>query len=114
MGAINLIEPGVKYFFNKTLQGCHAVKQKYYNTIYNFIYLGVFVLIVGGVLYIKKRNKPTLEEKEKRKRLHYEYIISKVRNFQDIRAREQPNLQADLAVWQQNPDVQFYNRKIYV
>ena len=30
----HLIEPGVHYFYKKTLQGCHHVKERYYNGLY--------------------------------------------------------------------------------
>lgn len=109
----HLIEPGARYFFKKTLEGCHKLKNKYYNTIYNLGYFIIFILLLIIILYFKKKNKPSLEEKEKKKRIQYEYIISKLRNFQDIRQHASPNTNFDLPIWENNPDVQFYNRKIY-
>ena len=41
----HLIEPGVRYFYQKTLQGCHHVKETYYNGLYN---LGLFAFFCGG------------------------------------------------------------------
>ena len=109
----HLIEPGVHYFYKKTLQGCHHVKEKYYNGLYNLGLLIIFIILVGIILYFKRKNKPSLEDLEKKKRIEYEYIISKLRNYQDIRARQQPSLNADQPIWENNPDVQVYNRKIY-
>jgi esterase/lipase len=110
----HLIEPGVHYFYKKTLQGCHHVKEKYYNGLYNLgLFIG-FILIVGIILFFKKKTKPTLEDREKQKRIQYEYIISKLRNYQDIRGHQQPSLNADQPIWDNNPDVQVYNRKIYM
>lgn len=111
----HLIEPGVHYFYKKTLQGCHHVKENYYNGLYNLGLLVVFVIIAGIILYFKRKSKPTLEDREKQKRMQYEYIVSKLRNFQDVRARQQPSLNADQPIWDSNPDIQVYNnRKKYV
>lgn len=109
----HLIEPGVHYFYKKTLQGCHHVKEKYYNGLYNLGLLVIFIFVIAIILYFKRKNKPSLEDLEKKKRVQYEYIISKLRNYQDIRARQQPSLNADQPIWENNPDVQVYNRKIY-
>ena len=109
----HLIEPGVRYFYNKTLQGCHNVKEKYYNGLYNLGLLIGFILLSGIILYFKRSSRPTLEDREKQKRLQYEYIVSKMRNYQDVRARQAPNIVADMPIWENNPDVQVYNRKIY-
>ena len=51
-----LIEPGVKYFLNETLQQCHAFKEKHKNTMIN---VGIFIgLMFTGV----KRALPTLNQ----------------------------------------------------
>jgi len=109
----HLIEPGVRYFDQKTLQGCHHVKENYYNGLYNLGLLIVFSGILCCILYYKRKGRPTLEDREKKKRLQYEYIVSKLRNYQDIRARQAPNIVANLPIWENNPDIQVYNRKIY-
>ena len=47
-----LIEPGVHYFFHKTLQQCHKIKDEYYNLIFNIsATLGIFTLIGLFLLY---------------------------------------------------------------
>ena len=30
-----LVEPGAMYYYNKTLQSCHNLKETYYNIYYN-------------------------------------------------------------------------------
>lgn len=109
----HLIEPGVRFFYQKTLQGCHRVKETYYNGLYNLGLLIVFFGLAFSILFYKRKARPTLEDREKKKRLQYEYIVSKMRNYQDIRARQSPNIVADLPVWKNNPDVQVYNRNIF-
>ena len=110
----HLIEPGVRYFYKKTLQGCHNVKEQYYNSLYNLGLFVFFILLVGIILYFKRKYKPSLDDREKQKRLNYEYIVSKVRNFQDGRSTQVPKVNLDLPVWQNNPEIQIYDKKIYM
>ena len=41
------------------------------------------------------------------------YILNKLRFMQDYRKNQENNLLTDLPTWQNNPEVQFYNRKIF-
>ena len=109
----HLIEPGVRYFYTKTLQGCHHVKEKYYNGLFNLGLLISFVFVVCIILYIKRKTRPTLEDRQKNKHIQYNYIVSKLRNYQDIRARHNMNITSDPPIMENSPDVQYYNRKIY-
>ena len=109
----NLIEPGVKYFLNTTLEQCHIIKHKYYNFIYN---LGLFILfsvILVSVLYYKYTIKNNKKIQDEKKRQEKEYILNKLRFMQDYRNSQVSNLVTDLPTWQNNPEVKFYNRKIY-
>ena len=108
-----LIEPGVKYFLNSTLEQCHILKNTYYNLLYN---VGLFVLfsaIVGITLYIKYNNKNNRILQEEKKRQEKEYILNKLRFMQDYKKNQVNNMMTDLPTWQNNPEVQFYDRKIY-
>lgn len=108
-----LIEPGVKYFFNSTLENCHIIKTKYYNFLYNLALFIAFTLIVGITLYLKYRHKNNIKLQEEKKRKEQEYIMNKLRFMQDYRKSQVNNLMTDLPTWQNNPEVQFYNRKIF-
>lgn len=80
-----LVEPGVTYFYNRTLQKCHQFKESNYNIYYNFLILLGIVIIVGSLLYIRYKGKLSpIEQKMKQTKKH-EYIMSKVRNYQDIK-----------------------------
>jgi hypothetical protein len=109
----NLIEPGVKYFLNTTLEQCHIIKHKYYNFIYNLGLFVVFISIISIFLYYKYKQKNNIKLQEDKKRVQQEYIINKLRFMQDYRKNQTQNLLADLPSWENNPEVQFYNRKIY-
>ena len=79
-----LVEPGAMYYYNKTLQSCHNLKETYYN-IYNILLILGFILLFGGLLYIRYKGKLSpIEQKLKQNKKH-EYIISKVRNYQDAK-----------------------------
>lgn len=108
-----LIEPGVKYFLNSTLENCHIIKSKYYNFLYNLGLFIIFALIVGITLYLKYRHKNNIKLQEEKKRKEQEYIMNKLRFMQDYRKSQVNNLMTDLPTWKNNPEVQFYNRKIF-
>ena len=107
-----LIEPGVKYFLSASLEQCHILKHKYYNFLYNLGLFILFITVVGLTLYFKYKHKNNLKLQEEQKRQQQEYILNKLRFMQDYKKNQVNNLSSDLSSWQNNPEVQFYNRKI--
>lgn len=108
-----LIEPGVKYFLNSTLEQCHVIKHKYYNFLYNLgLFIG-FALIISIFLYYKYTIKNNIKLQEEKKRVEQYYILNKLRTMQDYRNNQTNNLLTDLSNWQNNPEVNFYNNKLY-
>ena len=96
----SLVEPGVKYFLRETLKNCHTYKEKYKNQIFNLsIFLG-FVFIVGAILMYKYKGKPTTEEINQKDTEKKQYVLSKIRNFQDARKRSQQQLITSLPQWE--------------
>ena len=108
-----LIEPGVKYFLNSSLEQCHTFKNKYNNLLYNLGLFIAFIGIVGLTLYFKYNHKNDLKLQEEKKRKQQEYIMNKLRFMQDYRKNQVNHLGTDLSSWQNNPEVQFYNRKMF-
>ena len=106
-----LVEPGVKYFFNATLNQCRIIKEKYYNFIFNVIMLILFILIVSSILYYNYKGRITKEERDIKLRQKQEYIISKLQFMQEIKKNN--NLITELPIWNQNPEVEIYNKKIF-
>jgi len=107
-----LIEPGVKYFMSSTLEQCHNFKYKYYNLLYNLGLLLAFLLVVGLTLYLKYKNKNDLKLQAEKKRKEQEYLLNKLRFMQDYKKNQMNDMMSDLSNWQNNPEVQFFNRKI--
>ena len=108
-----LIEPGVKYFLSSSLEQCHIIKNKYNNFLYNLGLFITFTCIVGLTLYFKYKHKNDLKGQEEKKRQEQEYIMNKLRFMQDYRKNQVNHLGTDLSSWQNNPEVQFYNRKMF-
>lgn len=108
-----LIEPGMKYFINASLEQCHQFKSKHYNFLYNLGLFIAFFSIIGIVLYYKYKIKNNKKLQEEKKKEQQEYVLNKLRFMQDYRNKQVNNMMTDLPTWQNNPEVQFYNRKIY-
>lgn len=98
-----LIEPGVRYFLNETLKQCHQFKEKYHNVIFNISVFVAFVVGLGILLLVKYKGKPTLEERERKETETKQYILSKIRNYQQDKIRAQQQLITGLPHWGQPP-----------
>ncbi len=108
-----LVEPGAMYYYNKTLQSCHNLKETYYNIYYNILLILGFILLFGGLLYIRYKGKLSpIEQKLKQNKKH-EYIISKVRNYQDAK-RQTTDAQLITKLPEYNNEYDLISRKLYV
>lgn len=106
-----LVEPGVKYFFNATLNQCRIIKEKYNNFIFNLVLFILFFVIVSLILYYNYKGRISKEEKDIKLRKQQEYIVSKLQFMQEIKKNN--NLITELPIWNQNPEVEIYNKKIF-
>ena len=95
-----LVEPGFKYFLHRTLKQCHSFKQQYFNTMFNVALL--VAAVVGGVflLWYKYKGKPTPAELARREADKRQYILSKIKNFQDAKRIAHQELITGLPEWQ--------------
>lgn len=88
-----LVEPGIKYFLNKTLIKCNEFKKTYYNYVFN---IGVAVALFSAVavfLYYKYKGKPSPMQLALKEREKQHYILSKIKNYHDDkRRRSQENI----------------------
>ena len=100
-----LTEPGVKYFINETLKKCHIFKEQYQNMIFNIGLSVVFFIILGILLLYKYKGKLTTEEIEQKEQLKKQYILSKIRNYQDAKQRAQQELITGLPHWENEFDI---------
>jgi hypothetical protein len=94
-----LTEPGVRYFLNETLKQCHLFKEKYNNTMFNIWVTIAFFIILGLLLLYKYKGKLTPEEVVGKETQKKQYILSKIKNYQDTKLREQQQLITGLPQW---------------
>jgi hypothetical protein len=100
-----LTEPGVKYFIGETLKQCHNFKEQYQNMLFNIGLLVLFFTILGILLLYKYKGKLTPEEIEEKESIKKQYILSKIRNFQDAKMRAQQELITGLPHWENEFDI---------
>lgn len=99
-----LTEPGVRYFIGETLKQCHKFKEQYQNMLFNIGLLVLFFTILGILLLYKYKGKLTSEEIEQRELIKKQYILSKIKNFQDAKLRAQQELITGLPHWENEFD----------
>jgi hypothetical protein len=100
-----LTEPGVKYFINESLKQCHRFKEQYQNTMFNIGLLVFFFIILGFLLLYKYKGKLTPEEIEQKESLKKQYILSKIKNYQDAKIKTQQSLITGLPHWENEFDI---------
>lgn len=100
-----LTEPGVKYFLNETLKQCHKFKEEYISTIVNICLFIGFLIILGILLLYKYKGKLSPQEIKQKEVLKKQYILSKIKNFQDAKLRAQQELITGLPHWENEFDI---------
>ena len=107
-----LIEPGMKYFIKESLKNCHNFRNNYNNYVINLILFFVFLLILGMFLYIRYKGKLTPLEKENKLNEQKHYILSKIKQLQDVRRQKSQELVTNLPKFNEYDYNQ--NNKYYV
>jgi hypothetical protein len=87
----SLTEPGTKYFLSSTLKKCNMKRNKLHTFYLNVLLLFIFSMTVVLFLVYKFKNKPTMVDKQYKKKQKEMYILSKVRNVIERKEREQTN-----------------------
>jgi hypothetical protein len=99
-----LVEPGVKYFLKETLKQCNEFKHTYHNYIFNISLGALFFFILGLLLLYKYKGKLTPSEKDMKNREKQQYILSKIKNYQDAKRIAQQELITGLPQWENDYD----------
>ena len=107
-----LIEPGVKYFLSETLKQCREFKNKYNNIIWNISLSVGFLILLGAILLYKYKGKLTPVEKDMKNRQKQQYIMTKIKNYQEAKQRSRQELITGLPHWDTEYDV--IHRKINI
>jgi len=95
-----LTEPGIKYFLSETLKQCNINKNKYYNLVINTSLFLLFIFILGIILLIKYKGKLSESEKQQKNLEKQQYVLKKIKNFQEAKQRAQQELITGLPHWE--------------
>ena len=77
----HLTEPGIKAYFLESFEKCKEYKMSYYTKLVNIGLFILFVAILAGILYMKKKEKLTPQQKAKKNEEDRAYIMSKIRSM---------------------------------
>jgi hypothetical protein len=100
-----LTEPGVKYFLNQTLKQCHVAKDNFHNIVFNIgLFIG-FLIILGLILLYKYKGRLTPIEVERKNKEKQQYILSKIKNFEQAKRISQQELITGLPAWENEYDI---------
>jgi hypothetical protein len=100
-----LIEPGTKYFLNETLKQCNVYKNNYYNLVINIgLFIG-FLTILGLILLYKYKGRLTQIEKQNKDKEKQQYILSKIKIFQEAKKVAHQELISGLPGWDNEYDI---------
>jgi len=80
---MNLIEPSINNYLNKTLKKCRLIKDNYINIIFNLIMFLIFILIIGTFLYFRYKGKCNYD-KYNRYKEKKNYITSKIKKLNEL------------------------------
>ena len=100
-----LTEPGVKYFLSQTLKQCHIIKTNFHNMVFNIGIFISFIFILGLILLYKYKGRLTDVEKHKKDKEKQQYILSKIKNFQEAKRRAHQELITGLPNWESEYDI---------
>jgi hypothetical protein len=99
-----LTEPGINYYLNETLKQCQIFKINYNNIVVNVCLLVGFFIILGVILLYKYKGRLTKAEINKRNKEKQQYILSKVKNFQEAKKSAHQDLISGLPGWDNEYD----------
>ena len=91
-----LVEPGMKMFMNSALITSKKIKFDYYNLLLNIVCFIVFILILIILLTIRYKGKLSPLEKYEQLRKQKFYILSKIKQLQDVKRQRSQELVTNL------------------
>ena len=100
-----LTEPGVRYFLNQTLKQCHVIKNNFHNTVFNIGLFIAFLIVLGLILLYKYKGKLTPVELERKNKEKQQYVLSKIKIFQEAKRKAHQELITGLPQWENEYDI---------
>jgi hypothetical protein len=84
----NLVENSVKHYLHYSLDKCHQTKMNLYSQILNIGVFLFFLILVSVTLYFCWKKKPSKIDLERKMLKDQEFILSKIRYFQQVKQHE--------------------------
>jgi len=100
-----LTEPGVKYFLHQTLKQCHVARDNFHNMVFNIGLFIAFLLILGFILLYKYKGKLSPVEVAQKNKEKQQYILSKIKNFQQAKRIAHQEIITGLPNWENEYDI---------
>ena len=94
-----LIEPGTKYFLGQNLKLSHDYKIVFYNKVFNIVLFIIFFVILGLLLLYKYKGKLTPMEKRKKNAEQHQYVLERIKKFQEAKRIAHQELITGLPEW---------------
>ena len=82
-----LIDTSAIHYLDGALKKSHEIRIKYHRILWNIGLVFVCFFITGSVLYYRYTNRPTHEEANYKLIKDQEYVLSKIRFFQEQNQR---------------------------
>jgi hypothetical protein len=100
-----LTEPGVKYFLHQSLKQCHNARNTFHNLVFNIgLFIG-FLVILGLILLYKYKGRLSPVEIAQKNKEKQQYILSKIKNFQQAKRIAHQELITGLPNWDNEYDI---------
>jgi hypothetical protein len=100
-----LTEPGVKYFLHQTLKQCHIARDNFHTMVFNVGLFIAFLIVLGLILLYKYKGRLTPVELERKNKEKQQYILSKIKNFQEAKRIAHQELITGLPNWENEYDI---------
>lgn len=82
-----LIDPTALYYLDGALKKSHTIRVKYHRIIWNVGIVFTLCFFLGGFLYYRYSTRPTEKESNYKLIKDQEYVLSKIRYFQEQNQR---------------------------
>jgi len=113
MDTPTLTEPGMRYWLVQSLRECRKFKDRNLTILFNISMTLLFILVISSFLYFKYKGKLTPEEVREKQKIKQEYLISKLQKIGETRRKINETMITDLPTWNNHPEVEMLDRKIY-
>jgi hypothetical protein len=82
-----LVDPSALYYLDGALKKSHSIRIKYHQILLNVGIVFVLGCFVAGVMYYRYKTRPTQQEANYKLIKDQEYVLSKIRFFQEQNQR---------------------------